>query len=45
VPAVYALVARNTGSPQAVAQRLERLRASLGRASPAEPAADSPPAI
>ena len=27
VPAVYALVARNTGSPQAVAQRLERLRA------------------
>jgi multidrug efflux pump len=45
VPAVYALVARNTGSPQAVAQRLERLRASLGRASPAGPAAQSPPAI
>jgi len=26
---VYALVARNTGSPQAVAQRLEQLRANL----------------
>jgi hypothetical protein len=29
VPAVYALVARNTGSPQDVAHRLEGLRASL----------------
>jgi multidrug efflux pump len=29
VPAVYALVARNTGSPQAVAQRLEKMRAGL----------------
>ena len=29
VPVVYALVARNTGSPQAVAQRLEQLRANL----------------
>jgi multidrug efflux pump len=29
VPAVYALVARNTGSPQDVAHRLEHLRASL----------------
>ncbi|MGI9246108.1 MAG: efflux RND transporter permease subunit [Steroidobacteraceae bacterium] len=28
VPAVYALVARNTGSPRAVEQRLEQLRAS-----------------
>ena len=29
VPAVYALVARNTRSPQAIAQQLERLRARL----------------
>jgi len=29
VPAVYSLVARNTGSPDAVAQRLEGLRAGL----------------
>ncbi|HEX9208559.1 MAG TPA: hypothetical protein VF851_09995, partial [Steroidobacteraceae bacterium] len=29
VPAVYALVARNTGSPQDVAHRLERLRQAL----------------
>ncbi len=36
VPAVYALVARNTGSPDAVAQRLERLRAARPPI-PAEP--------
>jgi multidrug efflux pump len=35
VPAVYALVARNTGSPQAVAQRLERLRQGLASGAPA----------
>jgi multidrug efflux pump len=34
VPAVYALVARNTGSPQAVAQRLERLRQGLPSGAP-----------
>jgi multidrug efflux pump len=33
VPAVYALVARNTGSPDAVAQRLEGLRAGLAGAA------------
>ncbi|HET9693115.1 MAG TPA: efflux RND transporter permease subunit, partial [Steroidobacteraceae bacterium] len=43
VPAVYALVARNTGSPQAVAQRLERLRQSVGRRAPADRVQDSPP--
>jgi multidrug efflux pump len=37
VPAVYALVARNTGSPQAVAQQLERLRATMARRAPAGP--------
>ena len=31
VPAVYTLVARNTSSPMAVSQRLERLRAALSR--------------
>jgi multidrug efflux pump len=36
VPAVYALVARNTGSPQAVSQKLERLRASMAGSRPAE---------
>jgi multidrug efflux pump subunit AcrB len=30
VPAVYALVARNTGSPQAVTRKLAGLRASMG---------------
>ncbi|HWJ06761.1 MAG TPA: efflux RND transporter permease subunit [Steroidobacteraceae bacterium] len=35
VPAVYALVARNTRSPQAIAQQLERLRTRLGQAQPA----------
>ena len=33
VPAVYALVARNTGSPQAVARKLAGLRAGLGTPS------------
>jgi multidrug efflux pump len=37
VPAVYTLVARNTGSPLAIAKRLERLRAALpGKAAPAD---------
>ncbi len=31
VPAVYTLVARNTSSPEAITQRLERLRATLAR--------------
>jgi multidrug efflux pump len=31
VPAVYTLVARNTSSPEAITQRLERLRAALAR--------------
>jgi multidrug efflux pump len=34
VPAVYTLVARNTRSPQAVAQMLERLRAGAASGSP-----------
>ena len=43
VPAVYGLVARNTGSPQAVAQRLDRLRAGL--AARAGGVQDRPPAV
>jgi multidrug efflux pump len=42
VPAVYALVARNTQSPQAVAQQLEGLRASLTRGAAAVPGTDRP---
>ena len=38
--AVYALVARNTGSPQAVAQRLERLRQGLASGGPANAVQD-----
>jgi multidrug efflux pump len=38
VPAVYALVARNTGSPDATAQALQRLRSEAARQPPAEPA-------
>ncbi len=38
VPAVYALVARNTGSPQDVTHRLERLRqAGSLKGRPADP--------
>ncbi|HET7203498.1 MAG TPA: efflux RND transporter permease subunit [Steroidobacteraceae bacterium] len=44
VPAVYSLVARNTGSPQAVAQRLARLRENFGRRAPTEGTQDLPPA-
>jgi multidrug efflux pump len=43
VPAVYALVARNTGSPQAVAQRLERLRERAGPGPVGERAQQLPP--
>jgi len=35
VPAVYTLVARNTSSPQAVTQRLEKLRARFSGTVPA----------
>jgi len=35
VPAVYTLVARNTSSPQAVTQRLEKLRARFSGTAPA----------
>jgi len=36
VPAVYALVARNTGSPGEVARRLQQLRQSLAPGRPAK---------
>jgi multidrug efflux pump len=42
VPAVYALVAGNTGSPQTVSRQLERLRAGLRAAGPAAPVVDAP---
>jgi multidrug efflux pump len=38
VPAVYTLVARNTGSPDATAQLLERMRAEGAMKTPPEPA-------
>ena len=38
VPAVYALVARNTGSPEDVAHRLQQLRQDAATARPAESA-------
>ena len=37
VPAVYALVARNTGSPEDVAHRLQQLRRKVAAAGPIEP--------
>jgi multidrug efflux pump len=42
VPSVYALVARNTGTPQDVAQRLERVRRSFGRGGTKQPVPDAP---
>jgi multidrug efflux pump len=36
VPAVYALVARNTGSPGEVAQRLQQLRQKFALGRPAD---------
>ena len=42
VPAVYTLVARNTGSPEAAAQRSSGC-ARTGRHAPAEAARDLPP--
>jgi multidrug efflux pump len=42
VPSVYALVARNTGTPQDVAQRLERVRRSFGRGGTQQPVPDAP---
>jgi len=36
VPAVYALVARNTGSPDEVAHRLQDLRQQVAGSAPAD---------
>ena len=40
VPAVYALVARNTRSPQTIAKMLEKLRRNAGQGASAPPATD-----